>query len=334
MSGWMRVVLPLVVVGGRAAVGPREPGGPAAVGDLADVVRHAAELEEREHPRWLVASAADALRPLVSAGVRVQRSWDVAEVHRLLHGGWRADLGARLGRRARAGPGRRPQARRRRPLRPHRRRPGRRGGGGRPGRRRPPRRLPATGRPRPVVGRLGAEVPRSVAAALTELAARQEQAAPRARPAGRRRRILRVRRCGALPRARARRPAGRPPGGRGAHRRLGRPTPGRREGGRADPPRARRPGPRPRPGSRGDRPAQPRPGAGPARRGRRLGAEHPQVRAGAVPPGATRSWTPSSTGARTSGSRRRTATAGSTSTSARTDGSAAAGPPATAPPAG
>ena len=89
----MRVVLPLVVVGGRAAVGPREPGGSVLVGDLAVAVRDAAELEEREHPRWLVASAGDALRPLVAAGVRVQRSWDVAEVHRILHGGWRADLG-------------------------------------------------------------------------------------------------------------------------------------------------------------------------------------------------------------------------------------------------
>jgi DNA polymerase-1 len=89
----MRLVLPLVVVGDRAAVGPREPGGPLVVGDVATVVRQAADLELREHPRWLVTSAAGALRPLVGAGVRVQRCWDVAEVHRLLHGGWRADLG-------------------------------------------------------------------------------------------------------------------------------------------------------------------------------------------------------------------------------------------------
>ena len=88
----MRVVLPLVVVGDRAAVLPREPGGPVVLGDLATVVRRAAELEVQQHPRWLVASAAEALRPLVAAGVRVQRCWDVAEVHRLLHGGWRADL--------------------------------------------------------------------------------------------------------------------------------------------------------------------------------------------------------------------------------------------------
>jgi len=89
-------VLPLIVVGGRVAVGPGERGGrsePVVVGELAPVVQHAADLEEREHPRWVVSSAAEALRPLVDVGVRVQRCWDVAEVHRILHGGWSADLG-------------------------------------------------------------------------------------------------------------------------------------------------------------------------------------------------------------------------------------------------
>ena len=86
-------MLPLVVVGGRAALGPREPGGQVQVGDLGSMVGYAAELERTEHPRWLVPSAAIALRPLVDAEVRVQRCWDVAEVHRLVHGGWRADLG-------------------------------------------------------------------------------------------------------------------------------------------------------------------------------------------------------------------------------------------------
>jgi DNA polymerase-1 len=83
----------LVVVGRRAAIGSREPNGAVQVGDLGEVVRHAAELERTEHPRWLVVSAAAALRPLVHAGVRPQRCWDVAEVHRIVHGGWRADLG-------------------------------------------------------------------------------------------------------------------------------------------------------------------------------------------------------------------------------------------------
>jgi len=53
------------------------------------------EALEREHsPRWVVAGAAAGLGHLVGLGIRVARSWDVAEVHRLIAGGWRADLGA------------------------------------------------------------------------------------------------------------------------------------------------------------------------------------------------------------------------------------------------
>jgi DNA polymerase I len=85
-------MLPLVVVGGRAVVGPERPGAPCLVGDLAEVVEHARRLEEAEHPRWLVTAARPSLAPLVAAGVRVQRCFDVAEAHRLLHGGWAADL--------------------------------------------------------------------------------------------------------------------------------------------------------------------------------------------------------------------------------------------------
>ncbi len=58
---------------------------PAA--DLAGVV---AQLEDSAGPRWVWWSAgADASR-VVSAGVHLARSWDVAEAHRLLHGGWDA----------------------------------------------------------------------------------------------------------------------------------------------------------------------------------------------------------------------------------------------------
>lgn len=39
--------------------------------------------------RWVVWSAAD-LRPLIEAGVRVERAWDCAQAHRLRFGGWRA----------------------------------------------------------------------------------------------------------------------------------------------------------------------------------------------------------------------------------------------------
>ena len=230
-------------------------------------------------------SAAGALQPLVAAGVRVQRCWDVAEVHRLLHGGWRADL-ARVWASAHGlDPERAPK-------------PAgddlfdlldggsAAGGTDRPRCRGPPRRLPAPGRPRPVLGDVGEPVPGRRRG--PDRAGRPPgAAAERARTAGGRRRILRVRRGRPVPGARTRRAAGGPPGRRGAHRRLRRPAARRREGRRADPPRARRPGPGPRPRPRGHRPAQPGAGEGPARRGGRLGAEHPQVRAGAVPPDAS-----------------------------------------------
>ncbi len=86
------VVLPLVVVGERAVLGPRHGGGPCLVGTVAEVAKWAREVEQTEHPRWLVAAASGALRPLTNAGLRVQRCWDVAEAHRLLYGGWSAEL--------------------------------------------------------------------------------------------------------------------------------------------------------------------------------------------------------------------------------------------------
>lgn len=50
------------------------------------------EVERELGPRWAMWSQATAL-DLVRGGVRVQRSWDVAAVHRLLFGGWQADPG-------------------------------------------------------------------------------------------------------------------------------------------------------------------------------------------------------------------------------------------------
>jgi DNA polymerase-1 len=47
-----------------------------------------ARIESADHPRWVVW---DGALDLVRAGVRVARSWDVAVVHRLLFGGWRAE---------------------------------------------------------------------------------------------------------------------------------------------------------------------------------------------------------------------------------------------------
>ncbi len=241
--------------------------------------------------------------------------------------------GTGVGGGARAGPGGCPQARRRRPLRPPRRWSGGPGGGQRPRRRRPSRRVPATRRPRSVVGGLGAEVALSGGGPRGRRRATAGGSRPARAPCPGRR-ILRVRRRPAVPGARAGRSAGGPAHRRGPHRRGGR-TPPRRRGGRGpDPPRARRPRPRPRARARGHGPAQPHPGEGPARRGGGVGAQHPQVGPRAVPRRPTRWSTPSWSGARTSGSRRPTATAGWTSTSAPTGGCAAAGPRATARPAG
>lgn len=100
-------LLPLIAVGPLALAGGGSPGqdgqlgqpgqlgqGGYVVGPTPAVVAHVRRLEEERHPRWLVPSAATSVRPLVEAGVRVQRTWDVAEVHRMLAGGWAADLPA------------------------------------------------------------------------------------------------------------------------------------------------------------------------------------------------------------------------------------------------
>lgn len=50
-------------------------------------------LEEEHHPRWVMWSSGSVLDSLVDRGVRLQRVWDVAEAHRLLHGGWESHPG-------------------------------------------------------------------------------------------------------------------------------------------------------------------------------------------------------------------------------------------------
>ena len=76
------------------------PSGAYAVGSgvdeawpLAEVPRRFVETSTRIGPRWVVWSAATALRGVVGAGVDVQRTWDLAEAHRLVHGGWWAGPG-------------------------------------------------------------------------------------------------------------------------------------------------------------------------------------------------------------------------------------------------
>jgi DNA polymerase I len=59
----------------------------AGGGDLAGVV---GVVEDALRPRWVWWSN-DTAGVLISAGVRVARCWDIAAVHRLVFGGWRAD---------------------------------------------------------------------------------------------------------------------------------------------------------------------------------------------------------------------------------------------------
>ena len=102
-------VVPLVLVGDRGVVLPQEPGGEAEVLPLPDLVELLRTMEARDHPRWLVPSASQSLPPLVAAGIRVQRCFDVAEAHRILHGGWAADLGLAWAAAFGLDPERRPQ---------------------------------------------------------------------------------------------------------------------------------------------------------------------------------------------------------------------------------
>ena len=55
-----------------------------------DMVATIQAIESEIRPRWVVWSNSTALS-LVRSGVRVATCWDVAAVHRLLFGGWRAE---------------------------------------------------------------------------------------------------------------------------------------------------------------------------------------------------------------------------------------------------
>ncbi len=53
-----------------------------------EVPSRVGEVSESVGPRWVVWSADSALRSVVAARIDVTRTWDLAEAHRLLHGGW------------------------------------------------------------------------------------------------------------------------------------------------------------------------------------------------------------------------------------------------------
>jgi DNA polymerase I len=62
-----------------------------ATTDGHDIARAIARVEDELAPRWIWWSAASTAKPLVAQGVRVSSCWDLAAVHRLLHGGSRDD---------------------------------------------------------------------------------------------------------------------------------------------------------------------------------------------------------------------------------------------------
>ncbi len=62
----------------------------APVTEVLDLVR---SLETERHPRWVWWAAARDAVAVVGAGLSLARSWDLAEAHRLLHGGWDAEPG-------------------------------------------------------------------------------------------------------------------------------------------------------------------------------------------------------------------------------------------------
>ncbi|MEO9153620.1 MAG: DNA polymerase [Lapillicoccus sp.] len=80
-------MLPLVIAGPLGLVGS---GADAVFGPVAEIVAEVRRRESVDRPRWLVTCAADARAALATPGTRVDRVWDVAEAHRLLHGGWAA----------------------------------------------------------------------------------------------------------------------------------------------------------------------------------------------------------------------------------------------------
>ncbi len=61
-----------------------------ADGDLATTAKQVQLADSEIRPRWVMWSQETARR-LIGDGVRVTTCWDVAAVHRLLSGGWRAD---------------------------------------------------------------------------------------------------------------------------------------------------------------------------------------------------------------------------------------------------
>lgn len=62
----------------------------SVVGPVADVVERVAALDAEQDVRWVWWSAGADAAPLAARGIPLSRCWDVAEVHRIVAGGWEA----------------------------------------------------------------------------------------------------------------------------------------------------------------------------------------------------------------------------------------------------
>ncbi len=83
-----------------AAEGPGRPAraavagpGLTLAGPLAEVIETVAAIEADQAPRWVWWAAEHDAAPLAATRIPIARCWDVAEAHRVLHGGWDAGPG-------------------------------------------------------------------------------------------------------------------------------------------------------------------------------------------------------------------------------------------------
>lgn len=81
----------LVTTGDGVVLAP--PSGAPVVVEHDEVAETIEACESALRPRWAVWSSATAAALVVEHGVRLATCWDLAAVHRLLHGGWRAEPG-------------------------------------------------------------------------------------------------------------------------------------------------------------------------------------------------------------------------------------------------
>ena len=169
LGGWLRANR--VSPGGLVGI-VVEPDGSVAVavpdGALATTPEQLLSADREIRPRWAVWSQETA-QALVAAGVRLTTCWDVAAVHRLMSGGWRADPALHLGLPAR-GAGRSDSVAVLRPARPVQLRRRAAGADARPGRGARGGGAPA-GRARPRAATAGSRSPPPAAESTVELLA-------------------------------------------------------------------------------------------------------------------------------------------------------------------